>query len=350
MQVDMHYYGTYAMARAAGLKADACKVIATSAEFVDDNAKKHVIVFADGARFQCVATAHHTTDIKNLEPDDQRQIWVPFHFLPGNEGDHYLDRLVCTKDSQIAREMVQNHLDQAQKPYALELLGITAHVYADTFSHYGFSGISAPQNNIDSKSLKLDNIHPDLAGKATGWLKRYATQFASDIAEVTSAGLGHGAALTYPDQPYLMWSYKTEKGKEYRRNNYRTFSQACEKLHDMFSRFAKERPDLYEDGIAKKWTDIKPAVGEVLSLCAEKDERALKWREYSKKGEFFQKGEDIPVYSAEQLLSDRDNMAAKWTDSSFIVTRPIYKFYQAASYHRQFILRELLPKHELIVA
>ena len=38
MQVDMHYYGTYAMARAAGLKADVCKIIATAAEFVDDNA------------------------------------------------------------------------------------------------------------------------------------------------------------------------------------------------------------------------------------------------------------------------------------------------------------------------
>lgn len=36
MQTDMHYYGTYAMARAAGLNQDTCRKIAYSAQFVDD--------------------------------------------------------------------------------------------------------------------------------------------------------------------------------------------------------------------------------------------------------------------------------------------------------------------------
>jgi len=36
MQEDMHYYGTYAMARAAGLKAAHAKVIAYAAQYVDD--------------------------------------------------------------------------------------------------------------------------------------------------------------------------------------------------------------------------------------------------------------------------------------------------------------------------
>ena len=37
MQLDMHYYATYAMARAAGIEPDDARIIATSAQFVDDN-------------------------------------------------------------------------------------------------------------------------------------------------------------------------------------------------------------------------------------------------------------------------------------------------------------------------
>jgi len=38
----MHYYGTYAMARAAGLNRGASIIIATAAQFVDDNAESGV--------------------------------------------------------------------------------------------------------------------------------------------------------------------------------------------------------------------------------------------------------------------------------------------------------------------
>jgi len=90
MQLDMHYYGTYAMARAAGLRPAVCKTAATASQFVDDNAAKSHIEFQDGGRIDAQATAHHVADvIANRDPEDQRQIWVPFHFLPGNEGDSF---------------------------------------------------------------------------------------------------------------------------------------------------------------------------------------------------------------------------------------------------------------------
>ena len=31
-----------------------------------------------------------------------------------------------------------------------------AHVYADTFSHYGFSGVSSRNNKVDGSSFELD--------------------------------------------------------------------------------------------------------------------------------------------------------------------------------------------------
>ena len=36
MQQDMHYYGTYAMARAAGLAVKDAKILAYAAQYVDD--------------------------------------------------------------------------------------------------------------------------------------------------------------------------------------------------------------------------------------------------------------------------------------------------------------------------
>ena len=133
MQVDMHYYGTYAMARVAGLNRDASIIIATSAQFVDDNADKENVKFKDGARIDVDATAHHAFDIKNIDEEDQRQIWVPFHFLPGNEGSSYTERLICRKNSRIAREMAEHNLLLLGEPYALQLMGIT-HMFIPTLS------------------------------------------------------------------------------------------------------------------------------------------------------------------------------------------------------------------------
>ena len=50
MQIDMHYYGTYAMARAAGLNRETARTVATSSQFVDDNAARGHVTFRDGAR------------------------------------------------------------------------------------------------------------------------------------------------------------------------------------------------------------------------------------------------------------------------------------------------------------
>ena len=73
MQLDMHYYGTYAMARAAGLKKESCEIIATAAQFVDDNAEKESVEFRDGARLDVEATAHHAINIKNIDRAEDRK-------------------------------------------------------------------------------------------------------------------------------------------------------------------------------------------------------------------------------------------------------------------------------------
>ena len=75
MDIDMHYYGTFALARAAGLDRNVAVRIATAAEFVDDSTTTEIIVHPDGARFRGEATAHHPTDLlPNNNLDDQMQV------------------------------------------------------------------------------------------------------------------------------------------------------------------------------------------------------------------------------------------------------------------------------------
>jgi hypothetical protein len=348
MQVDMHYYGTYAMARAAGLKADICKIIATAAEFVDDNAGHQNLNAKDQGHLHVTASAHHSANGNNLNNDDQRLVWVPFHFLPGNEGDSYELRLQCVKDSEIAQQMLAHHLSRANKIYGPHLIGVAAHVYADTFAHYGFSGISSPANYIDEDTIEF---HTALPSDTKNYLQkkwmRFKTSFESDAAEALSKGLGHGAAHTYPDRPYLSWSFKYEDGRDSGiRDNTATFLEACEKLQNFFIAYGKANTDMQERP-PTPFSDMKDTIEDLLSQTKRGPKRIEAWKDLIAAGKLFA-AEQIPVYDASEWLNDLANIE-EMEDSSKVIDMDVFKFLQATAIHRTFVLRELLPSHGLLV-
>lgn len=375
MQLDMHYYGTYALARAAGLAPEDCRIISTAAQFVDDNAGKDTVWFKDGARLDVDATAHHTYDmVANLDPEDQRQVWVPFHFIPGNQGQEYTERLICRKDSAIAREMVDHHVALSAKRYYVPLIGITAHVYADTFSHYGFSGVSSRKNRIEGDSLRIVNserLDDDLQqhiddqakkfrqryGREGGFLpniKRWWRSVKSEGAELGSGALGHGAVLTFPDRPYLHWEFRYENTNgENReavqtRDNPATFLEAAEALHAMFSRV---RESLDNDGAdtGRPWGDIAERVKEIIETPGRKRDRIDHWQKAAQSGELYAgAGEKIPAYEDHDWDEQREQLAHNREDSSGVLDKPVFQFYQAAAAHRVYVLRDLLPAHGLL--
>ncbi len=361
MQLDMHYYGTFAMARAAGIKAEAAWVIAYAAQFVDENANEDIINFEDAGRIDTKATAHHTLSVKNLDPADQRQIWVPFHFLPGNKGNSFTERLICRKESTIAQEMVEHNLSHSDKDYALELLGITAHVYADTFAHYGFSGVSSRKNKIINDSIKLKKLEPkieaDITEKEKEFRKKYKretgflTNIKSSVIEFASGALGHGAVATHPDRPYLVWNFKYEEPKRNSglRKNPETFLEGCEALHKMFRKFAANNTQ-YSENSYTQFTDIKNEVKRIILTQATKEDRIEVWQDAVIKGKLYKNnGTNIPKYQKELWHKQRNSLDRK-KYSNKALNRNVYKYYQAASVHRNFVLRTLLPKHGLVVA
>lgn len=375
MQLDMHYYGTYAMARAAGIKPDSAQVIATSAQFVDDNTARGHVEFRDGARIDQEPTAHHLADFSNLDDRDQRRVWVPFHFLPGNVGDTYTERLKCRMDSPIVQELRDHHLALSDRAFALHLLGITAHVYADTFSHYGFSGVSSRGNKVDNSSFRfhqeiddtdeaVEELSSDMRDYVTSKMARFfenrgnhgglLTNINSLVAETASGALGHGSVATLPDRPYLVWSFDYERPDAIAeihsiRNNPATFLAGCRALYNMFRRFVEMQADAHGCGDALDFETIAPKVREVLLVQADKAGRIAAWQDAAQSGEIFGVGrETIPEYDGEDWNDQWDKLDGE-ADYRTAMDLPVWRFYQAASLHRTYVLRDLLPKHRLIV-
>lgn len=347
MQTDMHYYGTYAIARSAGLHPDAARVIAEASEYVDDS--DYVAVqLSDGILLDAPPTAHHPENRQNLNPVDQRRVWVPFHFLPGNEGDSFEERLICRIDSQIARDMVQHHTSLENRGFNLALMGIAAHCYADTFSHYGFSGITCNQNKVYGESIELKvnkkSVFDYIVKKTQEFNDTYIKGAVGN-----AAGLGHGGVSTYPDRPYLTWSFTYELGMRPSgiRENQKTFLDACEKLHAMFSDFGKRNEYASTGGVLRPFNEIKESVAAILAVEGSMEERIEAWQRASRSGTLFADGTNIPVYDRDfakdvEAMSGHNMESIRGTNS--------FSFLAAAKYHRDYVLDVLLPSHGLHVA
>jgi hypothetical protein len=166
----------------------------------------------------------------------------------------------------------------------------------------------------------------------------------SHLAEELSGALGHGGVVTFPDRPYLKWRFEYDSGSDSGwRDNPATFLEYCQKLHSMLSALPVEymEPEQKQD-----WSVLEGKVEAVLAFQAKGNDRIEKWKREAQYGELLNIAEDIPEY--------RD-----WNDgfealshgsSAEAMEHSIYRYYQAASYHRWYVLRELLPQHGLMVS
>lgn len=373
MQYDMHYYGTYAIAAAAGIPKEDAQVIAHAAQYVDDQDSAILEQVRQVGNDFCegvigTPTAHHPieagirTEVQAgidyvkahirmasnmLGADDSRLVWVPFHFIPGNKGKTFHEKLICRKDSKIANEMVIAHLSRAHEDFGLELMGIAAHVYLDTFAHFGFSGIKSFQNIVDIDSIKISPKHGQ---KIRDYIEEKSVTFKRFHALIeNSAHLGHGGVDTCPDRPFLNWEFKYQQdGKLEKRDNFPNFVEACEKLYIYFSQFREAR---YAPGAASPlvaYESIKGKVASILRYEGTGDERADQWMLAMENREL---GSVQPCERYDPLTWTTDLRAAL-TEKNFTTIRNsnAYQFHSAADHHRHFVLKILLPKHGIIVA
>jgi hypothetical protein len=352
MQYDMHYYGTYAMAVAAGIPVLDAETIATCAQFVDDQAVTSWVIAPSGEGILGVATAHHPleagarTFFGSAESNDTRPVWVPFHFLPGADGATFKEKMVCRKNSAVANQLLDFYLSEAtvreHHGHLPHLMGVAAHVYADTFSHYGFSGLSDEINQIEPDSVEIDDNHsPGILAHINSARDSFLGRFAQ------AASLGHGAVLTNPDRPYLRWSFNYANGTRSQRDNQATFEEACEALHRRFIQFSAV---YYGDAAATPtpWAALAPVVRQVLATEAPADGRVAAWRD-AIAGGGLGPVTACKTYDAQIWLDQLEVFREQGNVAGFEQSDP-FLFFTAAEYHRSYVLKRLLPQWGLMAA
>ncbi len=361
MQIDMHFYGVYALCRAAGLKAEISRTIAHASQFVDDAIDAEVVALRDGRGLLPTMTSHRPIDYQNTLPGDQWRVWIPFHFLPGaihstpkltDRRQALTEALVCREDSSTARKMLRDALRKRNHKLWPHLIGIVSHVYADTFSHSGFLGIANDWNKVKAESIKITGSH-DSSIVHYIWAKyeEFKTRFVSDFAEIVP--VGHAAVATFPDRPYLKWEFEYEKDGyapvKMKRDNPAIYMRACKKLYQFFSRFSRMCQNISDPSASRLWDDIEKPLQKLICYEAPKQDRVERWKKAIASGKFCKPTPaDKKVHYNEGLWRPR-RVEYQRSQELPIEQTDAYRFIQAAHEHRRYVLLELLPAAGILV-
>jgi len=357
MNIDFHYGLIYVVSRLAGMSPQEAGTIAHACQYVDDATTPGVLLFAEGQTYERFVSAHSMLDYKNCEDARDRMVWAPFHFLPGNEGQTFEDRVVCRPDSAVAREMVKRFLGAKRKDNDLHHLGILLHTYVDTFAHYGFSGTISDINCV----AHLDGHDHD---RAT-WLEKLKANLEVAIDEVQSAAVqlavkvGHGAALHFPDLPWAKWTYVNGKNEEVKRDNLPGFVAAANMAYKVVRAFRAGTADFVAQPDLP--ADQKTLIEAVLMGCQshDPDVRLANIRVKLSDGAVAPLPEPIPPYVAKGEGSWKHKATGldtvgdggippQWTQT--FETSDYRKFHDAVKEHRMDVTQYLLPEFGLRLA
>lgn len=333
MQIDFHHGVTYVLARLAGFDPESATTIATSAQYVDDALYDGCITFPDGPDYYCIRSAHNDKNLKldvitATNPKYNEEIWAAFHFLPGNGGvsleeANSIDpsaKLVCKPNSPLAQDMVQECINRRNDSNSLHRLGITMHVYADTWAHQGFAGIVTND---------LNDVNDINASVLFNLLLR-----AGDEA---LPPLGHLRAYHYPDHPFAEWSYNKNDNTFVERKNLDIFLDAADNIFKVMQRF------LNPEGVIREFEDqdLKQLKLMLSGTTSENEhERHQAWLTNVASGAFSFGIDPFPTYDKKYDLK-------KFATYDSFVNSDWKKFHDALSEHRSFILETLIPKYQI---
>ena len=354
MQIDFHHGVTYVLSRLAGFDAQSASTIAYCAQYVDDATNSGIIHFDNGWSFNRMSSAHKMLDYRNFQELANHHVWIPFHFLPGNGGlpmdqspEGPIDRkLICTPNSYVAQDLVRECIARREEEYALHRLGITMHVYADTWAHQGFLGINHELN--DATELL------DANGKRDRDLMARLTSFF--IGEALP--LGHGTVLGNPDKPYLRWGYVSRKGDRITRDNPTDFLTAADHLFTALQRYFIGDPDAIVPGIPE---GDRVLIAHLFNSLTEPngEKRHAVWLDLIREGRFsfgptevqyIAKGKGSWKFNAIGTEASRDPENAIFPYNRQFLDSDWKRFHDALKAHHFYVLHELLPNYGICVA
>lgn len=354
MQIDFHHATTYVVARDAGFSHQDADIIAYAAQYVDDATCSGAVYFNNGAAYNRISSAHKMVDIRNAEELANHYVWIPFHFLPGNgslcaeknpEGS-FINKIVCTPDSPVAQEMVRDAILEKSRPYGLHRLGVTMHVYADTWAHQGFAGVKHDINEVE-KARETSK---------SGIFKKTLGGILSGLLDDAIPPLGHGRAQAFPDMPFLQWQYKNGRGELVTRDNPADFIAAADHMCIAMRRYILGEPDAAVKGLSNA-TREQIVNMFATTLSDDGDQRHQKWLQAIRNGEFTLCGKvDIDDYyplgevswKADALGTSDDLSEYRYKDT--FLNSHWKHFHDAVQAHRFNVVYNILPRYGICAA
>ncbi len=362
MQIDFHHAVTYVTARLAGFTHKDADIIAYAAQYVDDATQHGFICFDNKALYERTSSAHKTVDPENLNVLDNQKVWMPFHFLPGNgtvkPGKNpkgtFIQKLMTLPGSPVAQEMVRAAIVDHDKPYALHRLGITMHVYADTWAHRGFAGVLHEINRVgDLEEVGSSSV---FEGGLGAFIGRVFEIFGKAVPP-----LGHGQANIFPDMPFLSWRYKNGLGQVIERNNTEDFCEAADALCRAMQEYRRHTlPTVQVTGIGE---EDRKKIRTLFSELKNKDgsERHQAWLKAisGKSGKAFSFGKADLSYADKgenswkaQALGDSDEhpLLFEYVYRDAFLSSNWKLFHDALQLHRITVAHDILPKYGICAA
>lgn len=301
MEISSHYYALLALCRAKGISKEVSQRIAYASQFVDDAKINYLFVDEDKSDdplfmknkdgsvcIKHIATCHSYFKIKTYNYSSMIYNTCAFHFIPGCEGEYFVDKLICREDSHIINEIMQNNLGASAEKF-----GMLLHIYADTFAHQGFSGLLSKKNiieNLDYENgtfgVKFDNFKRKTFNFFVNFFsKEKDLKFKNII-----PAYGHGQAYHYPDLPYLKYSYnynnethENAQKKKIEVDNRQRYKKAFESISKYLDRYIQTN-SLHIDE-----TDNDKLIKfyKILSQKASDKKKIKLWRKYLIKNGYF---------------------------------------------------------------
>ncbi|WP_440946911.1 DUF6765 family protein [Methanosarcina sp. T3] len=253
MDKDFHYYGTYVAACYAGYSAREAQTIAHAAQYVDDSVHRLLINQGDyGIDFQPIPTCHTTGELgwttvgSGPSLSELHQVWILFHFLPGNYESQTLSdpnassrmreytgpqhdsfpsvfpvkswdyndkaklefRLLCLPESPMAMAMINDIINKhVGQPYETHLIGLRMHVLADTAAHAYYAG--TPAWHVNDAGAKVYDLTSN-PKKEVPWLPISGGEQSTPSTTIYYDSifyLGHGRMGSVPDYPWIRYEY-----------------------------------------------------------------------------------------------------------------------------------------------
>jgi hypothetical protein len=274
MDIDFHYFATYAAATLAGYTKKETEVIAYAAQFVDEfdykygygtepwtfnvteleepvfGTMRYVDQSGGGCKVSPRRTVQGTGDVVqdyNIRTD----MWMPCHFLPGNfvpsgktadprhrlrEGSgHKKFNLLCRPFSPLAIDMINDLLQRTNCSYFQQLLGLRMHVFADTWAHQDFVGDGIAAINDCAGYYNFYEVKPDVVEQLDWKITQTSMGYAPNMMQLgghfAKVYLGHGRLGHFPDYGWCRYYYtpkwlQTGKTQMLMRNNPREYETA----------------------------------------------------------------------------------------------------------------------------